>query len=523
MNTDNKPYGIVHNWDTEYLCKNCGELLYYDIETKETHCFNPECINYPAGIDIFSVEEADLTFVKQQYTEVETKIGQIVKTFDFSFLSRLLLERRRRLVERFFLSGIMCIDDFLLANDVLFFIQRYKSIGIRQDIFTLRGFLQLFKKFSEQQQLLEDLEEGRLILAKNPENKIFRLKYFDIMVGEIWDSYGLVNLQSPADAEGFRYHEIIQKIVEEQRSDIFTDYAPYFERFWPLAVSFQYLVKKNHSTSLKYRYSVTPTDLVNILSIIMRLKNNQLITVPIMNLLQHFIQQPMRDRSFIDFIDILSGSNDKIPMVFKTDGNIILDRRTLLLFFILLHSQHLASSSDIDGQQRIAQFKQEASVEFEKYIAQQLTTAGYSCLPPSTNIAGRDYDVLSFSESNHQILLIETKFRDPAPSSFSAKTLIEQEFISEPDGLLPQVIKHQERYDLLFQKSDVFHIKLGLRDQMKDYDVKAYFVTKYTPLISSYGNVRVISERSYIDHELPRNPKIYKLEGFQFVWANRVF
>jgi len=43
---------------------------------------------------------------------------------------------------------------------------------------------------------------------------------------------------------------------------------------------------------------------------------------------------------------------------------------------------------------------------------------------------------------------------------------------------------------------------MGLRTNIQDYEVKAYLITKYTPLISSYGNVRVMSEKEYIEQEL---------------------
>lgn len=503
MEKDNQPYGIKCSWDSEYLCKKCGGLLYYAMETKEDHCFNSQCPDYPKGIEIYGTGEADLTLLNSQLADIERRLGQIINTCDYKFLAWTLLERRRRIVQKFFTSGIMQIDRFLLSNEILLFIQKYESLGIRNDPFTFKAILQLYTKYSEQLKLIEDLKEGRYLLARKPiKNKIFRLKYYDVIIDEIWSSYGQVNLQSSIDVDDFRYHEVIQKIVKSQGAITSADYAAYFDRLWPFAVSFQYLVKRNYSTSLKYQYSVTPTDLANILSIILSLKDNNLITVTLFNLLKHFIIQPIRDKNITDFVNMLSGNNDKIPIVFKTDGNIILDRRTLLLFFILMHSQHLPSAFEPSGQQIIAQHKQEAGGDFEEYLNNKLGTIGYCCLLPSTNIGGRDYDVVAFSESNQEILLIETKFKDPSPSSFSRNTLIEQELIYEKHGLLPQVIKHQERYDLLMKEGALFQKTLGLKNNIQDYLVKAYFITKYTPLISYYGNVRVISEKEFEEKEL---------------------
>lgn len=505
MEMDDKPYGINCSWDSEYLCKKCGGLLYYDMETKEDHCFNSQCQDYPKGIEIYGTEEADLKLLNSQLADKERGLGQIISTCDYKILALFLLERRRRIVQKFFTSGIMHIDDFLFSNEILLFIQKYKSLGIRNDPLTFKAILHLYRKYSEQLRLIEDLKEGRYLLARKPiKNKIFRLKYYDVIIDEIWSSYGLVNLQSSTDVDDFRYHEVIGKIVKSQGTKISADFAPYFDRLWPFAVSFQYLVKRNYSTSLKYQYSVTPTDLANILSIIFSLKDNNLITVPLVNLLKHFIIQPVRDKNITDFVNMLSGNNDKIPIVFKTDGSIILDRRTLLLFFMLMYGQHLESDFDVSGQQRIAQHKQEAGSEYEIYFKDKLEKTGYFCLPPSTNIGGRDYDVIAFSEPNKEVLLIETKFKDPSPSSLSGNTLIEQEFIYEKYGLLPQVIAHQERYDLLIAEGDLFQRKLGLQNNIQNYFIKAYFITKYTPLISYYGDVRVISEKEFFEKELPK-------------------
>lgn len=505
MEKNNRPYGIERSWDSDYLCKRCGELLYYDINTKEDHCLNPNCTDYPNGIEIYGTEEADLKLLNSQFKEREKGLGQIISTCDYENLARFLMERRRRIVQRFFTSGIIHIDDFLFSNEILLLIQKYKSLGIRNDPLTFKAVLKLYREYAEQLKLIEDLKEGRYLLARIPKNKIFRLKYFDVILDEIWASYGLVNIESMQDVNSFRYHEVIQKLMSEKDQEISSDLEQYFDRLWPFAISAQYLFKRNYSSSLKYKYAVTPTDLANILSIIASLKGNNLITVTLMDLLQHFIVQPIRDKNISDFLGMLSGDNGKIPIVFPINGKIILDRRTLLLFSVLMFSQHLESDFDVKGQQKIAQHKQEAGDSYPDFVKDKLKEIGYSCLPTSKIIGGRDYDVVAFSESNLEILLVETKFKDPSPSAFSKNTLIEQELTYEKYGLLPEVIRHQERRDLLIEKGDLFRKTLGLKKNIQDYSVKAYFLTKYTPLISYYGDVRVTSEKEFFEKELPKN------------------
>ena len=123
MEKNNKPYGIECSWDSEYLCKKCGGLIYYDMETKIDNCFKSQCQDYPKGIEIYRTEEADLTLLNKQFADIERGLGQIISTCDYKTLAMFLLERRRRIVQKFFTSGIMNINNFLLSNEILLFIQ----------------------------------------------------------------------------------------------------------------------------------------------------------------------------------------------------------------------------------------------------------------------------------------------------------------------------------------------------------------------------------------------------------------
>ncbi len=253
MKRNNKPYGIKRSWDSKYLCKKCGGLLYYDMETKKDYCFNPQCEDYPKGVEIFGTEQADLKLINSQLADIESRLGQIISTCDYNRLALFLLERRRLIVQKFFTSGIMLIDDFLLSNEILLFIKKYKSLGIRKDPSTFKSILSLYGAYAELLKILEDLKEGRYLLEQKPiYGKIFQLKYYDVICAEIWASYGLINIEPRLDVNTFRYHEVIQKIVSTKKTVISADQAPYFDQLWPFAISAQYLVKRNYASSLKY-------------------------------------------------------------------------------------------------------------------------------------------------------------------------------------------------------------------------------------------------------------------------------
>ncbi len=503
MGKKQKPYGIERSyWDSDYLCNNCGELIYYDLKTKGEYCFNTQCGEYPDSIELYSTEEEGLKRVNGQLKNIEKRLGDIVRTCDYNSLALALLDNRRQIVQDFFSSGKMRFDDFLHLNETLLLIKQYKSLGIRKSPLVFGAILQLSKRFIRHLDMLDGLKEGRYLLAKKPSNRLFQMKYFDIIVNEIWPGYGLVNPETAPDPKDFHYHEAIRKSIRPVGEVLGTDLALYFDQLWPLAISLQYYFKRNYRASLQYQYDITAVDIANILSIIASLKNNQLNIIPSINVLRHFIAQPIRSKAYESFIDLLSGDNNKVPIVFRINGNIAFDRRTLLLFLVFTNSQFADAQVGINGPQRIAQLKQGAGRIYENLFKGIVEGFGYLCLPSSINIGGRDYDIIGYSEAIKEIVLIETKFKDPSPSSLSARTLVKQELTYEEDGLLPQAIKQQERYDLITQRGELFRDKLGLQNDIKEYNIRAYVVTKYTPLISRYRNVRVLSEKEIIEKGL---------------------
>ncbi len=456
------------------------------------------CPTYPKDVELYATGRDNLKLVDSQFAEREKNLGQVISACDYQSLLRFLLERRRRLIGKFFSSGYMNIDDFLFSNELLLTVQKYKSYGIRQDLMQFNAVVQIYKSYRKYLDFLEDIKDGRYLLSRNPPNNVFRLKYCDVIYGEILTSYGLVQLKSVAGVDLFHYHDVIETRLRENPALITTDYAPFFEHLWPLAVSIEYLTKHNYQSSLMYQYSVTPTDMANILSVIFSMKDDRLTPIPVFNLFQHYLAQPVRDRSFTDFLNLLSGGGTKIPIVFVDGDTIMLDRKTLYIFFILMLSQYLSSGGISSGQQSIARHKQQAGTDFEYYMKEKLEKNGYRCLPPSTNICGRDYDLIAISEARGEIILAETKFRDPSPSSFSNSTLIKQEFTDERSGLLQQSMRHQERYSLFFEQAGIFKQILGLNREAVSYSVRGYVITKFKPLISRYGDILIESKREFL-------------------------
>ena len=88
MDRDNQAYGIEpSSWDSAYLCKKCGGLLYYDTKTKKEQCFNSQCPDYPQEIELYSTGQEDLKTIGGQIASRERQLGNMIRTCDYNSLA----------------------------------------------------------------------------------------------------------------------------------------------------------------------------------------------------------------------------------------------------------------------------------------------------------------------------------------------------------------------------------------------------------------------------------------------------
>ena len=147
--------------------------------------------------------------------------------------------------------------------------------------------------------------------------------------------------------------------------------------------------------------------------------------------------------------------------------------------------------------------KQETATIFEDHLRKHLRSSGSKVteepLVVSEHGEKHEYDVIGVDEDSKEIVLLEAKYKDFAPSSLTGRTLIKQELLEEEYGLLVEAIKHQARLDFFQKYPKRFSRELPLESSAEEYDVSASVVTKHPPLISKYRQVAVLAYDEFCD------------------------
>lgn len=193
-------------------------------------------------------------------------------------------------------------------------------------------------------------------------------------------------------------------------------------------------------------------------------------------------------------------SHEKVPIMVAVGDRIILDPLTLLYFVIHLHGQAIENRRLRNGRD-ITLMKKKGADIFEAKIRSELHKYGYTG-PGSAVKVKYEYDVLGISEARKRILVIDAKFRDISPSSISAHTLVEQELMEPEEGLCYEAERHKTRVDYFAHNLGLFKQHLKSSRALRTYQVRAYIVTKHTPLISQYKNIGILSLDDLINNEL---------------------
>jgi hypothetical protein len=94
-------------------------------------------------------------------------------------------------------------------------------------------------------------------------------------------------------------------------------------------------------------------------------------------------------------------------------------------------------------------------------------------------------------------LIVEAKYRDLTTSSFSKGRLVSQELLGE-DGVIAWAVNQQERLDLMPSNPGRFSEKLKFKSNFNEYQLKAFVVTKFAPLIKKYRQVDVLSYPEFV-------------------------
>ncbi len=492
------------DYDSEYLCKQCGGLLYVINENGSDVCINESCKSFP-DFQFHDPSEAGSPELHHQLFSIQTALISKIKKCDPVLLAKYAFDKRKRMITASMQFGeAASIPDFLSLGELLMMLNTYPPAGHITNSAFFELICQESKRLVEYLNFIDGIGENRYLLVKAPSSvKIIQMKYLSV-VHDMHKSYGLASSATPDDiSELFQFEDIQAMTTQDVEPGPAIDFADYFDGMWPFVIALRYLLSLNYRTSKHYNYDCVAEDLAALLSFSESLSDNETRAVSLSNVERHYNIQPRAPKPFQRFFDKYIGSQDKVPIFVQAGGNVLMDRSTLLFFMMYLHGHYEVSGSDKRVRSpRIQQKKADTGIAFEAYLRSKMSERGFTGPDESVITKSFEYDILMASAAQQRIVLIEAKFQDPSPSSISAHTLIKQELLVPTQGLLPIAQRQMDRLDYFNHNKAEFKQYFNSSDGWENYDIEAYVITKHSPILSRYKQVKIISVADLLKSEL---------------------
>jgi hypothetical protein len=496
----------VNDFKSDYLCDVCGGIVYCDSnDTSRQFCINSSCQRYNHAFTILDPSAKASPRLHKELAEEEAKLIALVESCDHEALAMYVYSLRFALIDSAVTRRVMpSIPMWHALGDLLILMNAHSPRGSDRSEKTFDSIIKMSHRRSKDLNFIEDIENGRYKIVQLPggQMRVIMMKYL-IPIHDMLKVYGLASsgdLTNESDL--FKFQDIDELVISDVDLKPGVDMADFFNSLWPYVITLRYGFGLYYRTALQYRYTPARVDIPYILGVSYSLKSREPVFVSKEILSRHFskYQEHAEGRTFDQLMIEYAESHEKVPIMVSVGNRVILDPLTLLYFVIHLNGQAIENNRLRNGRD-IAKMKKKAADIFEAKVRNELHKYGYTG-PDSAVKVKYDYDVIGISEARKQILVIDAKFRDVSPSSISAHTLVSQELMEPEEGLYYEAERHRTRVDYFLNNLGLFKQHLKPIEDLRDYQVRAYVVTKHTPLISQYKNIGVLSLTDLVESEL---------------------
>ena len=496
----------VNDFKSDYLCDVCGDLLYCDVNDASIQsCINPSCQRCNHAFTVLDLSNEDSPQLHRELEDEEVKLLDLIQSCDHGGLATYAYNARLALINTVLTTGVMpSIPMWHAIGDLLILMNTYPPSGSDQSRTTFDSIIRMSYERSKYLNFIEDVENGRykIVQLSNGTTQVIMMKYL-IPIHDMYKVYGLASSGNLVDeSELFKFQDIDELVINEVDLKPGVDMADFFNSLWPYVITLRYGFGLYYRTSLQYRYTPAKVDIPYILGVSYSLKSAEPVFVPKVNLSRYFSKysEYAEGRTFDQIMAEYVESHEKVPIMISVGDNIIMDPLTLLYFVIHLNGQYIQNNRLRSGKD-IEMMKKKSADIFEAKVRSELHKYGYTG-PDSAVKVKYEYDIIGISEAKKRILVIDAKFRDIAPSSISAQTLVEQELMEPGEGLCYEVERHTTRVSYFKNNLGLFKKLLKPASDLNSYQIHAYVVTKHTPLISQYEGVDILSLDDLINIEL---------------------
>lgn len=495
---------------SEYLCSGCGGLLYVPLRNSTPQlCINQSCEHYPNGVRFIGLSEDGSPQLHQELAEAEAELVAETRRCDVQALSFYTYEVRKQLIDQALTLGVMpSIPKWFATGDLLLLIRGYPPEGMENDEALFHSIFKKAVKRTDRLNFIEDIENERykILLGPGSQWTIFMMKYLPA-IREMQKDYGLASSATLQDAsELFQFQDIRELVTHDVELGPGVDMADFFDTLWPYILTLRYGFSSYYRTSQQYDYSPDRIDIPAILSLSYSLPQTETALYTLESLEKHFSQYEKYTEgswTLIQFLAKYVDNPQKVPIMVRVGDKLITDPSTLLYFAVHLHGQYIdpGDGRKAGGNISVAKLKQQTADAFEAKVRKEVHKHGYPG-PEQAVKESFDYDIFGISERKKRIIIADAKFRDLAPSSISGRTLIKQELLQPDQGIQSEAERHKKRVDYFRKNPELFRKHLSPQSPWDEYEVGAYVVTKHTPLVSQYKDVRICSISDFLKFEL---------------------
>jgi hypothetical protein len=492
------------DFHSDYICPECGGLLYAEVDDGHDICVNPDCKRFPDGLQ-FSDPSREGS--PRLHGELETAHAELVNNIRQCAPAQLVLYiyvKRKALISFALRSGVIpSMLDFLALGELLITLNANPPRGNINNQQFFESILQQMKKRTEYLNFIDDMENKRLFVWPSGHDgaKIFMMKYLGV-IRNMQGGDGIASSSFPQEASTlFEFKDIQESVSRVLPPTPGIDYVDFLDSLWPYALTLKHSFSINPRTVKQYDYKPGAVDIIAMMGLYFSLTDNDTVIIPISQLQQYFNKYAEGTKPFSKFLNRFIGSASRVPIMARSNDCVITDRLTLLYFIIYLHGEYRASDDGGETNERIARKKQESSEALEQNLRRKISQHGYRG-PKETIREQFDYDVMRLSESRKRIVLADLTFRDFSPLSGSGHPFLQQGLIDQSQALLAEAGLQMEKLEYFKHEPEKFRKYLNPQAGWREYEVRAYLLTKHTPLIDRHGDVRIMSVSDFLGSEL---------------------
>lgn len=514
-------------FESVYVCTECGDPLYRNSPSDEAICINSTCARRQTGDgSVMEVSAEAQPQLEDDSAKREDAIAQEIGRWKPGALARKTWEARRDLVRDLMDRGqAVSQDRFGALEELLILLNRYECRGHTDTTRRFERLVAAVQEWSEGLRNLASFGAHRYVFIQKGEKRVPMAMAYEHVLGAVLSSFGHVGSGSAAagpdvfaythieEAVNLQIEEAINKQLEEQQK---VDWAQILAILWPFALAIRYLLESSYRSYQQHDYHPEIPDVAVILSWYMSARNmpgNQIIPADKLRSemddyqSRYFGAHKGEANSAEAFVSKYITSDKLVPVAVESDRGWHIDALTALFYVLYLQGK-------LDSDPRIDQFhpggmlqnmRAKAAAAFEEWLREALREKGYRCLDgPLTLRANKmefEYDIVALNESNRRVILVEAKYRDPPPSSFTGDNLVGHEFAGD-DGLAVHARLQQERLEFFKEHVNRGLTNLAPESSPTSYQIDSYLVTKHIPLAHRYRETRIVRAFEFLSDEV---------------------